>query len=72
MPKSRLIEMIPRAGADKIIPINQEIDVHSNAEKFELLILINFDVRPWYLQLMKQQVEFFICQCSSIFHRNHI
>lgn len=64
--------MKPRTGADRIIPTNQEIDVHSNAENFELLIIINFDVRPWYLQIIKQGSRVLTCQCSFTFHRNHI
>lgn len=45
--------MIARIGAERIRPMNHEIDVHSSAEKFKFLIFIDRYVSPWYLELRK-------------------
>lgn len=45
--------MMPKTGVARISPMNQEIDVHSSAEKFMLLTFIDLYVSPWYLELIK-------------------
>lgn len=40
---------MPSTGAARIRPMNQDIDVHSSAEKSKLLTFIVLDVSLWYL-----------------------